>query len=66
MEYSFPNWNELVTEPVRFENGYAYAPEVPGHGMRLSDVARTRYAQPHIVDLSGQTAPPSILRQPRP
>jgi L-alanine-DL-glutamate epimerase-like enolase superfamily enzyme len=63
MEYSFPNWNELITEPVRFENGYAYAPEAPGHGLRLSEKARTVYAQPEITDLSGMTAPPSILRQ---
>lgn len=66
LEYSFPNWNELVTEPVRFENGFAHAPEVPGHGMRLSDRARTHYAQPNLEDISDQPAPPSILRQPRP
>ena len=64
MEYSFPNWNELVTEPVRFENGYAYAPELPGHGLRLSEQARTHYAQPDLADSGGQTPPPSLLRQP--
>jgi L-alanine-DL-glutamate epimerase-like enolase superfamily enzyme len=63
MEYSFPNWNELMAEPVRIENGYAYAPEAPGHGLRLSDKARTVYAQPEITDLSGMAAPPSILKQ---
>jgi L-alanine-DL-glutamate epimerase-like enolase superfamily enzyme len=63
LEYSFPNWNELVVEPVRFENGYAYAPEEPGQGMRLSEAARTKYAQPNIGDLSGMTPPPSSLRQ---
>jgi L-alanine-DL-glutamate epimerase-like enolase superfamily enzyme len=63
LEYSFQNWNQLMVEPVRFENGYALAPEVPGHGMRLSEAARTRYAQPNIEDVSGQTPPPSILRQ---
>jgi L-alanine-DL-glutamate epimerase-like enolase superfamily enzyme len=66
LEYSFPNWNELVEAPVRFENGYALAPETPGHGMRLSDAARTRFAQPHIEDVSGMTPPVSILRQPPP
>lgn len=63
LEYSFPNWNDLVVEPVRFENGYALAPEVPGHGMRLSEAARTRFAQPEIADLSGQTPPLSSLRR---
>lgn len=63
LEYSFPNWNELIEAPVRFENGYACAPEVPGHGLRLSEKARTHYAQPEVLDLSGQTPPPSILRQ---
>jgi L-alanine-DL-glutamate epimerase-like enolase superfamily enzyme len=63
MEYSFPNWNEVVMEPVRFEGGYALAPEVPGHGMRLSAAARTTYAQPNVEDVSGMTPPPSILRQ---
>ena len=64
MEYSFQNWNELVTEPVRFENGWAYAPDLPGHGLRLSERARTHYAQPNIEDLSGVTPPPSSLRRP--
>jgi L-alanine-DL-glutamate epimerase-like enolase superfamily enzyme len=63
LEYSFPNWNELVETPVRFENGCAFAPEVPGHGLRLSEKARTHYAQPEVQDLSGQAPPPSILRQ---
>ncbi len=63
LEYSFPNWNDLVVEPVRFEHGYALAPETPGHGMRLSEAARTTYAQPHIADVSGMTPPLSILRQ---
>ena len=66
LEYSFPNWNELVEAPVRFENGYALAPEAPGHGMRLSAAARTQFAQPHIEDVSGMTPPVSILRQPPP
>jgi len=36
MEYSFLAWDALVTEPVRIENGYAYAPERPGHGLTLA------------------------------
>jgi L-alanine-DL-glutamate epimerase-like enolase superfamily enzyme len=64
MEYSFHNWNFLVEEPVRIEDGYALAPEVPGHGIRLSQQARERYAQPAIQDVSGQAPPHSILWAP--
>jgi L-alanine-DL-glutamate epimerase-like enolase superfamily enzyme len=40
LEYSFQDYNQLVEEPVRFEGGYAIAPERPGHGLVLSEAAR--------------------------
>lgn len=62
LENSFHNWNFLLEEPVTFENGHAIAPEVAGHGLRISEQARERYAQPSIEDLRGIEPPPSPLR----
>ena len=65
LEYSFLNWNVLVEAPVKFENGQAFAPEAPGHGLRLSETARAKYAQPEIADLAGMEAPPAPIRLKR-
>jgi L-alanine-DL-glutamate epimerase-like enolase superfamily enzyme len=35
-----------VEQPIQFENGYAIAPDRPGHGLALSAAARTEYARP--------------------
>lgn len=40
MEYSFLNYNHLVETPVRIEDGFAYPPQNPGHGLCLSELAR--------------------------
>lgn len=48
LEYSFQDYNQLVEEPVRFEDGYAIAPERPGHGLALSEAARTEYARAEV------------------
>jgi L-alanine-DL-glutamate epimerase-like enolase superfamily enzyme len=65
MEYSFHNWNFLLEAPIGLEDGYALAPEVPGHGIRISEQARQQYAQPAIVDVSGQDPPRSLLWAPQ-
>jgi L-alanine-DL-glutamate epimerase-like enolase superfamily enzyme len=36
MEYSFLDYDQLLEEPVRFEQGYAFAPDRPGHGLVLA------------------------------
>lgn len=51
LEYSFQNFDHLVEEPVRIVDGYAYPPERPGHGLVLSEEARTRWARPEILTL---------------
>ena len=51
MEYSFHNTDFLVAEPVRIEDGWAVAPEVPGHGLRVSDEARREFRTPGAEDL---------------
>jgi L-alanine-DL-glutamate epimerase-like enolase superfamily enzyme len=43
IEYSFLNYNHLVEEPIVFENGWAIAPDRPGHGLVLAEAARTEY-----------------------
>ena len=48
MEYSFQNYDHLVDEPIRIENGLAYAPDRPGHGLVLSEAARAS-ARPAMV-----------------
>lgn len=45
LEYSFLDWNVLVEEPIVFENGYAIAPDRPGHGLTVSESARREYAR---------------------
>ncbi|MCV3763992.1 mandelate racemase/muconate lactonizing enzyme family protein [Rhizobium sp. TRM95796] len=49
LEYSFQNFDHLVDEPVRIENGWAYAPERPGHGLVLSETARRDWARPSLL-----------------
>jgi L-alanine-DL-glutamate epimerase-like enolase superfamily enzyme len=46
IEYSFQNLDHLVEQPVEITDGFAVAPDRPGHGLALSDSAR-RSAQPH-------------------
>jgi L-alanine-DL-glutamate epimerase-like enolase superfamily enzyme len=49
LEYSFQNYNQLVEEPIEIRDGYAYAPDRPGHGLVLSETARRELAKPHIL-----------------
>jgi L-alanine-DL-glutamate epimerase-like enolase superfamily enzyme len=46
MEYSFQNYDHLVEEPVEIRDGWIIAPERPGHGLRLSEAARRKWAAP--------------------
>jgi L-alanine-DL-glutamate epimerase-like enolase superfamily enzyme len=46
LENSFIGWDALVAEPVKFENGYAIAPDRPGHGLSISEAARAEFASP--------------------
>lgn len=49
LEYSFQNFDHLVDEPIEITNGYAIAPDRPGHGLVLSDTARRDWARPHLL-----------------
>ncbi len=46
LEYSFQDYNQLVEQPIQFEQGYALVPDRPGHGLVLSEAARSEYARP--------------------
>jgi L-alanine-DL-glutamate epimerase-like enolase superfamily enzyme len=46
MEYSDLMWNRLAQEPVRFANGWALAPDRPGHGILLDRGALKEYSAP--------------------
>ncbi len=48
LENSMLGWDVLVTEPVQFENGYAIAPDRPGHGLTISATAHRDYAAPFL------------------
>ena len=49
MEYSFQDYEQLLEEPVAFEDGHAVAPNRPGHGLTLSEAARREYARAEVV-----------------
>lgn len=49
LEYSFQNFDHLVDEPVEIKDGWAYAPNRPGHGLVLSETARKEWARPKLL-----------------
>jgi L-alanine-DL-glutamate epimerase-like enolase superfamily enzyme len=63
LEYSFQNYNHLVEAPVVFDGGFAIAPDRPGHGMALSEAARSAHAVDSVAEgLRPATAPPAPIR----
>ena len=36
LEYSFQNFDHLVEVPIEIRDGWAYAPDKPGHGLALA------------------------------
>jgi L-alanine-DL-glutamate epimerase-like enolase superfamily enzyme len=49
LEYSFQNFDHLVEEPVEIRDGWAYAPERPGHGLVLDEAARAEWSRPELL-----------------
>jgi L-alanine-DL-glutamate epimerase-like enolase superfamily enzyme len=42
-EYSFLDYDRLIEQPVVIKDGYAIAPERPGHGLVFSEAARKEF-----------------------
>jgi L-alanine-DL-glutamate epimerase-like enolase superfamily enzyme len=49
LEYSFQNFDHLVEQRIEIRDGWIEAPDRPGHGLALSNAARTQWAQPEIL-----------------
>lgn len=45
IEHSRIGWDELMETPIAYEDGYAVAPDRPGHGLEFSADALETYAQ---------------------
>jgi L-alanine-DL-glutamate epimerase-like enolase superfamily enzyme len=50
IEYSFQNYNHLAATPIEFRDGFAIAPDRPGHGLTLSDEARRNHAVATVAE----------------
>ena len=48
LEYSFQNFDHLVDRTVEIRDGWAHAPDRPGHGLVLAETARREWARPDI------------------
>jgi L-alanine-DL-glutamate epimerase-like enolase superfamily enzyme len=62
LEYSFQNFDHLVEQPIEIRDGWAYAPDRPGHGLVLSETARRDWARPDVLDRPHLGAAPSNPR----
>jgi L-alanine-DL-glutamate epimerase-like enolase superfamily enzyme len=58
LEYSFQNFDHLVDQPVSIVDGWAYAPDRPGHGLVLSESARRDWARPKLLPRADLGAAP--------
>ena len=46
LEFSDLAWNRLAKQPIRFESGFAIAPDRPGHGIEIDSDALEEFARP--------------------
>jgi L-alanine-DL-glutamate epimerase-like enolase superfamily enzyme len=46
LEFSNLEWNRLFQEPVQFADGFAIAPDRPGHGLELDRDALEQFSRP--------------------
>lgn len=64
LEYSFQNFDHLVDEPIEISNGWAIAPNRPGHGLVLSETARRDWSRPQLLARADLGAAPINPRLP--
>lgn len=61
LEYSYQNFDHLVEEGYRLQDGFIHGRDVPGHGLVLSEEARRVWHRPHLLDRSHLgDAPPQV------
>jgi len=49
LEYSFQNFEHLVEQPYRIENGFISGNDAPGHGLILCETARREQRRPDLL-----------------
>jgi L-alanine-DL-glutamate epimerase-like enolase superfamily enzyme len=49
LEFSDLAWNLVPQNPIRFENGYGFAPELPGHGLDPNLEMLQRFSRPEAA-----------------
>jgi len=64
LEYSFQNFDHLVEQPIEIRDGWAYAPDRPGHGLVLAESARRDHALPDVLDAADLPPAPVNKRLP--
>ena len=64
LEYSFQNFDHLVEQPIEIRDGFAYAPNRPGHGLVLSETARREHAVPEVLAADALPPAPANPRLP--
>jgi L-alanine-DL-glutamate epimerase-like enolase superfamily enzyme len=64
LEYSFQNYDHLVEQPMRIEDGWIYAPDRPGHGLVLDEAARRDWSRPEILSHADLGPAPKNPRLP--
>jgi L-alanine-DL-glutamate epimerase-like enolase superfamily enzyme len=68
LEYSFQNLDHLVYQPIEIRDGWAYAPDRPGHGLVLSEAARREWSRPKLLprtDLGEAPFNPRVSHAPK-
>jgi L-alanine-DL-glutamate epimerase-like enolase superfamily enzyme len=65
LEYSFQNFDHLVEQPIEIRDGYAYAPDRPGHGLVLSEEARRQWSRPKRLARADLGPAPANPRLPK-
>ena len=58
LEYSFQNFEHLVEQPMEIHDGWIKAPDRPGHGLVLSEIARRDWSRPKVLSREELGDPP--------
>jgi L-alanine-DL-glutamate epimerase-like enolase superfamily enzyme len=63
LEYSFQNLDHLVEQTMEIRAGWIHAPDRPGHGLVLSEVARREWSRPEMLPREDLGRPPFNPRE---